>query len=353
MLKRGFTIGIFILTVTGFLFSCTKDLNESVDELARKSFDAWMAKNAPEAVAYGDIYIDFVERGPAGAAQPAYGLSYIETNYTGRNLDGQIFVTRSEETSRLLGRFAYTTHYCDDFSQYVPSSYKFCAGAKEALDLMRVGDSVRVYIPANKGYTSRMSVNTGYSGEYYASYIGRPIIFDIRLNRVVNEPYLWERDSVERAAKRLWGDDYIQDTVGLFLRILESNPEGDPITEDSSVLVFFEQYFMDGFLALTNIDTVAKKHNVYTTDNDDDGLYTGQYIRRKTLDSGGEDVELAVLYLTIPHMRKGEVAEVVTMSTWVFGNAGASGMTPEILPYQPMYFKIYTMEDEEEDEDED
>ena len=54
----------------------------------------------------------------------------------------------------------------------------------------------------------------------------------------------------------------------MYMRIVKQNPAGDTITEDSTVLVYYEEYFMDGFLAATNIDTVASKWNVYSSSDE-------------------------------------------------------------------------------------
>ncbi len=61
-----------------------------------------------------------------------------------------------------------------------------------------------------------------------------------------------------------------------------------------------------------------------------------------------------VLYIAVQRMRKGEVAEVVTVSTWAQGDAGSTNVTPEVLPYQPMRYRIRVLEKwpEEEEDDE-
>ena len=60
-----------------------------------------------------------------------------------------------------------------------------------------------------------------------------------------------------------------------------------------------------------------------------------------------------VLYIAVQGMRKGEVAEVVTVSTWAQGDAGSTTVTPEVLPYQPMRYRIRVLEKwPEETEDE-
>ena len=346
-IKRVYAAAIAVATVMGG-GSCAREAEEIATGLSRQSFEAWVSKYAPSAYAnpYKDIYIEYIERGPENEAKPVENYTWLTVNYTGKTLDGTVFVTRVASISKRIGSFAYTTHYCDDFLQYTSTSTKLCDGLRQAFERMRVGDSVRVYIPHDKGYTSAMNVNSGYAGENGSGYTSVPILFEMRLKAVTTQPFIWERDSVERYAQRHWGTGYSHDTVGMYMRIVQPNPAGDTITEDSTVLVYYEEYFMDGFLAATNIDTVASKWNVYSSSDE-----TAYEPLSLTPSSGSNASENNVLYIAVPHMRKGETAEVVTVSTWAHGDSGNSSSTPEILPYQPMRYKIYVVDDKEEDED--
>lgn len=321
--------------------SCARDAQDIGNRLARESFEAWVEKYAPEAYKnpHRDVYIEYIERGTEGEV-PVMDYTWLSVNYTGRTLDGSVFVTRTDSISKRVGRFAYTTHFCDDFLEYTSSSTKLCDGLRQAFERMRVGDSVRVYIPSNKGYSSAMNMNSGYAGESGVTYTSLPVVFEMRLQAVVSSPFVWERDSVLRYAERRWAaDEYWRDTVGMYARIIKHNPDGDPIGEDSLVNVYYEEYFMDGFLAATNIDTVAKKWEVYSSTSSDN--YEPLPV---TPSLAPHVLENNVLYIVLPRMRKGEVAEVVTVSSWAHGDSGNASSTPEILPYQPMRYIIHAME---------
>lgn len=341
--------GVLLTLVALILgWSCAEQAPNIASELSRQSFEAWVAKYAPNAYAnpYKDIYIEYIERGPADAPQPVLGYTWLTLNYTGKTLDGNIFVTRVDSISRRVGQFAYTTHYCDDFLEYTTTSTKLCEGLRQAIEQMRVGDSVRVYIPIDKGFGSAMSISSGYEGESGVEYTSLPIMFEMRLNAVTTSPFVWERDSVERYAKQHWGSGYTNDTVGMFMRIISPNPTGDTITQDSLVRVYYEEYFMDGFLSSTNIDTVAQKWHVYNSSEVTD--YQSLAI---TPSSGANTSTHKVLYMAVTSMRKGETAEVVTVSTWAYGDSGNSSSTPEILPYQPLRYIIRVLTNDEIDDD--
>lgn len=348
-IKRIYLATAAVAAVAMGVWSCAKEAPNIANGLSRQSFEAWVAKYAPAAYAnpYKDIYIEYIERGPEDAAVPVPDYTWLTVNYTGKTLDGSVFVTRVDSISRRIGKFAYTTHYSDDFLSFSSTSTKLCDGLRQAFERMRAGDSVRVYIPFDKGYAYSMSINPGYAGEDGVTYTQLPIVFEMRLKAVTTQPFIWERDSVQRYAELHWaGSDYSHDTVGMYMRIVKHNPQGDPITKDSTAYVYYEEYFMDGFLAATNIDTVARKWNVYG--GGDESAYESLAI----LPSSGSNVTVnKVLYIAAPLMRKGEVAEVVTVSTWAHGDSGDASSTPEILPYQPMRYKIYIVDDNKQDEE--
>lgn len=344
-IKRIYLAAALVAAVAVGGWSCAEEAPNIGTGLSRQSFEAWVAKYAPAAYAnpYKDVYIEYIERGAEDASVPVLDYTWLTVNYTGKTLDGSVFVTRVDSISRRVGKFAYTTHYSDDFLFFTSTSTKLCDGLRQAFERMRVGDSVRVYIPYDKGYASATSVNAGYAGEQGVVYTQLPIVFEMRLKAVTTQPFIWERDSVRRYAELNWGTDYTNDTVGMYMRIVKRNPAGDPITADSTVYLYYEEYFMDGFLAATNIDTVARKWNVYVS-----GDETAYESLALTPASGVNAAVNKVLFIAAPLMRKGEVAEVVTVSTWAHGDTGDASSTPEILPYQPMRYKIHIMENDDE-----
>lgn len=328
-------------------WSCAKESPSISGQLSRKSFESWVEKYAPAAYAnpYKDIYIEYIKRSESGS-RPVLGYSWLTLNYTGKLLDGTVFTTRVDSVSRRIGTFAYTTHYCDDFVEYSSTSTKLCEGLRQAFERLRVGDSVRIYIPYDKGYTSSMGTTSAYLSSSTA-YTSLPIVFELGFNASTTEPFVWERDSALRYAQQNWGTDFSTDTVGMYRHMVKTNPEGNEITADSTVSVYYEEYFMDGFLASTNIDTVAAKWNVY--DSSGETSYDAMTVQPA---SGANYSEHKAIFIAVEHMRKGEVADIVTVSSWAQGDSGNTNQTPEVLPYQPMRYRIYVVDDTQEDEEE-
>lgn len=347
-MKRVFSAAIILSAFVATLFwSCAKDAPDIATGLTRKSFDAWIRKNAPNAVPYRDIYIEFIEKGPSDGPQPIKDNSWLSLDYTGRTLDGVVIATRDEEMAKRIGTFAYSTHFTPDFTFYQKQNTKLCKGLQTAMEEMRRGDSVRIYIPSDQAYSTSIGVTEGYAGEANANYSNVPVIFNMRLNATILSDQIqkWELDSVERYAKLNWGTDYtrVQDTFGLFVHVTDLKPEGDPIGKDSIVYVYFEERFFDNFLSATNIEDVAIDNYVYDDEQAMEGAYQARPIRPGALESGDTHTQKA-LYLAVLHMRKGEKGIIAASSHWVYGNEGNTTHVPEIQPYHPMLYYIEILE---------
>lgn len=344
-----------LIALVLFAASCADKARTDLNKQDRESFDGWMAKYAPGATPVDQIYMEFVERGALDNSAPVLEHCYVRLNYTGRTFDQTIFVTRNQEISTLLGRFAYSTHYADDYAQFSANNKKFCEGFRFALEHMREGDSARIYIPSNMGYGSGSEFPGGgyaYTGQQKPgggtmpgpaySYLIRPIILDVRLKKVDYDPFVAERHRVEEYAKTNWNMTKA-DTLGLFIRIIKENPAGDPL-KDSSAYMYFQQYFPeDNFLITTNVDSIAREHHVYTS-NEEENSYTPILV---TSIDGEANIAHKAYFFAKERMRKGETAEVISISNWAYGSSGAVSNKPEVLPYQAVKYIIYAMTDKE------
>ncbi len=347
-MKRILSSAALLVVVAVALVSCAEEAPDRGLEISRKSFDAWITKNAPNAQAYGDIYMEYIEHG-RGSASPVLNQSWISFNYTGRTLDGTVFATRSESISKRVGRFIYSTRYSSDFTAFNERNVKLCKGLHQALPLLHPGDSVRIYIPSDLSYFGGMGINSGYYGEISGvTYNGKPICMDIRLKEVVTDAGIWERDSVRRYALHHWGqtpdqeikspEDFLR--VGLFLQKQVAHPDKPAIREDTLVTIYYAQYFMDGFLLETNVDTIAIKRNQV----DQSSAYEEKEVAPWQIDQFPNNKMFAYVLV---HMRRGEIADVASASVWTHGVDGKLDNYPEIAPYQPTLTRIWVVEKDE------
>lgn len=320
-----------------FVGSCAEQTYDPAEAFPRESFDAWVKKHDQQAEKKASgIYMRYHKRDPRWSELPApvLGKSWLSVSYTARMLSGDIFETRDSTLARLIGSWAVTTHFVPDFVSY-NQSQKLCAGLVDALTYMREGDSVRVYIPADLAYSSSMSVNAAYSNANATNYPNFPVYFDIALSKIVDDPYQVELANVKRVAKEL-GFNMVMDSVGngLYVRIIDKNPSGDTITADSTAKVWYANYFFDGKLVETNVDSIARQAGYYSSNN----KYVAKDLTQANFIS--ETGTYLVYPKAVLRMRRGERAQVIAASWWGPGMSGALTGKPQILPYESMMYLL-------------
>lgn len=334
--------------MSGFI-GCAKPLGDVTQGAAEESFKNWMKKYAPKAVKQkSGIYIDFIERGVIGdLVIPKPDTSWLLMNYTMSTLDNIIFETRDSETTKLLATWAPTTHFTDDLIAYRSANYtsysKICEGFRDAFKYLRIGDSARIYIPATLGYNSTVTDNDGYQGEGGEDvYAFRPIYIDVRLADIINSPRNWEMERVQSYVRKHWGFLSRDSTAwGLYMRVIGDNGLGNKITKDSVVRYYYAKRALDGHLMKTNVNGIIKKvdYQFYISWPTTFESFSGYKFEEAASDTTSNGI-FAKAFL---NMKTGQTVEVVATSRWCDGNAGVVGNIPQVLPYEPMKYKIRTM----------
>jgi len=329
---------LLIVMAAALMSSCAKDVPTVDKGYHQESFEAWMRNNEPGAVKVGNIYIKYIERNANPSAyRVKVDTSWVMMNYTGRTLDGDVFITRSESVAHRIGIWRPNVHYSDDFRGVSASDNFFNLGIVEGLQNMNEGDSARIFFPGKVGFTTNIS-EAGYGGNQY-NYVGFPAMMDIRLKYITSNPYRFEMDSLAKFARSQWGQEP-RDTISfsIYMKKVKENPTGDPITKDSNVRIFYEQYFLDDFPLDTNNDSIAREMGIY--DEEKSFRYESLYFR--PFETGYEDV---FSYAAL-NMRRGEVADVVVISArGTLANKGNSASSPAVVagPYTPSRYRIYVL----------
>lgn len=327
-MRNAFYIALIIVMAV----ACAKKDN-GADHLGQESFNEWIKTNAPTAEKLSEgVYIKFIERSTKPYSRPQLDTSWILTNYTASNLNGTIFVTRDKYIARLIGIFTENVHYCEDLVYYSANEPKFSKGLRMALKQMKQGDSAVVYLSSVEAYQESMPTSADYLNQS-AAYTGFPCIFNIRVGLVTNDPRRYEMDTVASYARIHWKQEP-KDTVypGVYMKKTLSNPKGDTITKDSSVWVSYSQYFMDDFLYQTNNDSIAKKWKRLTDENMNSFVPFNISMESKAFPY--------VFTVALKHMRKGEEAEFLTISSWGQGNEAKYTGSPVIGFYTPTIYKV-------------
>lgn len=351
--KKSVLLIILSTILLGFI-GCAKEPPSVMSGADQESFQKWVEKYDPQAkLMPSGIYIRFVERGDLDFIVPKADTSWLVMNYSLFTLNGIIVETRSDKSSKLVGAWHPTTHFVDDFFKYYGDERgnyaKICEGLRDAFQYLRTGDSARIYIPVNLAYGKNlMGVNQGYKGED-VNYASRPVYFDVRLKEIVNNPWRRELLDVQKFALVNWNQT-VKDSIasGLYMRKLIENPKGDSIKGDSLEKYFYAQYFLDGQLVKSNVEKIVQKAQYMDEAKKAGWTYDVTFMSQTAFQEAAADTsQNGVFAKVLLNLQRGEAAEVVATSRWSTGNGGKEANVPQILPFQPMLFRIRVLTLEE------
>lgn len=344
-------LAVIFTLVSIFASQACSRLDESDYSSEKASFNAWIAKNEPEAIALDNDYGYYKLTKANESTEVIADEQWVRFSYTGQLLDGTYFINYYHGLARLLGTFNYRIHwvplytlYDDDYTTDDYSSSSITPGMYDAMQLMSPGDSITLFLNSDGGYgTSGASISSdGFQGELTSVSGYTPININIKMHEIVDDPEEYELQQVQDYVVNNLGMDAADSiSEGLYLKLTKENPTGDTITEDSVVYIMYKGYFLeDGFVFDTNYEDVAIDNHFWQEDND--------YL---SIEFEASDEEYIDAWNdAIVTMRKGEGGTIVTTSTYAYGEYGNSDSTL-IHPYTPLAFDIYILTDEEADEE--
>lgn len=368
-MRKGFFACAIATVVSMFAVSCAKEEEDSIEDQRERSFEAWVAKNAPNAQKIeGGVYIEkLYESTQSGALTPSgdgeKDIEWVMINYTGREMTtGNVFVTRDPEIAKHQGTYTDYTHYISEYVPYTPyntlyysSNVDLIMGNFLALGQMKEGDKYRVYIPSSLAYgESGFSYNgSGFEGQNTLG-ANLPVIIDLELVKVVKDPSKYEASLVQNYAVAQMQMN-LSDTVrtNLYCKHLAYGKETrDTVKDGETVSVYYVGRFMDGFVFDTNIEDTAKKHNL--AQYYDESHYEVLSVEiGASEDEDGNSSENAVVVgmdAALATMLYGESAQIIFTSAYGYGETGqfptystSSGSTVAssiIPPYTPLIFDV-------------
>lgn len=205
------------------LASCAKEQTESYDKFEDQALEAYMTLKHPELLenlqTEGGFYVDVIEPGKADSKPVNDTICWVKFDFSGRDLNGNIALTRSAKEAKQLNKFTKYTHYvpyyryCGDSNSglmegtYLAMRNTLHLGeeyaAKKGLDpefLLREGTKVRIYMPSRVVGSGGVSGDGGYEGQYSLS-AKRPLIMDIEICGIDKNPLEAEGSLVDAFAK--------------------------------------------------------------------------------------------------------------------------------------------------------
>ena len=270
---KNMKIIITLLLSLFVLSSCVKEPEYDRTEIEARSLKAWIKRNRPELLGNyqqeGGYYVDVLKWGEDNTPADGNDLGsqaimeqdtcWVFYNFTGYDLDGNVFSTRDEIIARMQATYTDRTHYVsygnysgeEEYYAIVEGSYlasrnkitlgeeyiaradkqSICQGTEL---ILRKGSKVRLYLPSTIGYsTSGSSAEGGYEGQFSLD-ANVPMILDMEIMRVVKNPSDNELDLVDGLVK-ICNDNNEQP---VWLQIEEKDEEDDQDdgdnTDDSS-----------------------------------------------------------------------------------------------------------------------
>ena len=212
-----------VVAAASVLSSCTDYPEASYKEVEARSLQAWMKNHHPELLENyqedGGYYVEVFDEGCADSVSLADVLvendgsdeettvgCWVSFDITGRDLDGQICLTRNELTARMQGTFTKFTHYVPNKRYLGTSNSTLPEGSYLAMTKtlkigkntmqMRYGSKVRLYLPSSVSGGSGINGDGGYQGDFTLDG-SRPVILDIEITDRINNPVSYEACMVD------------------------------------------------------------------------------------------------------------------------------------------------------------
>lgn len=407
---------IAIWATLALLFvACADPEDRLYDGWETKSLEEWMALHHEEdRVRYnrqdnGGYYVDILD--PGDPAKPVNDTIYwVKLEFTGRDLRGNVCLTRDELTARQVGSFTKYTHYVPFYRYCGDESANLLDGMHRALRntltldadyaaerelptevVLGLGAQVVLYMPSSI-VGGGLSGSGGYEGQdSYSLSSSRPLIVEMKVVDLVKNPLQAEGEEVDAFANEngtlkpitdknegatsttsrgaeepQYNDGYAwrvaNDTIpqlyinhtwrpttdaskllnyrkayrssvapynnvalldqqineALLERFGEGTLEGDSVKLSGTAKVWYIGRFLDGFIFDTNIDEVKKL--IYGKVDSE-----GSVISITPESNGSNYVDS--WYYSIPQLRYGQWAAVVSTSIYNYGATGQAGTT--------------------------
>lgn len=204
---------------TALLASCAKEEGESYDKFEDQALEAWMTQHRPELLnnyqPKGGYYVDVIEPGHADAAPVNDTICWVKFDLSGRDLSGNIILTRSAREAVQAGTFTRYTHYvpfysyCGEYNSglmegtylamrdtlYLDKGYAQDKGVDPQF-VLREGSKVVLYLPSRIVGSGGVSPDGGYEGQYTLS-AGKPFVVTMEIRDTVKNPLQAEGSQVD------------------------------------------------------------------------------------------------------------------------------------------------------------
>lgn len=247
---------LFAATAALLTVGCAKEVSEPYEKFEDLSLKAWMTQHRPELVENlqqydaSSYYIGINDAGDLTSEPLNDTIRWVRFNFTGRDLQGNIILTRNAQEAKLAGTFTKYTHYAP-YYVFAGSAYytitegtwlamqkeqtlgeQYFANNKNALGLdsksykMRVGADVTLYMPSRVVGGSGLVGDGGYEGQFSLD-AGKPLIVDMQITDTIKNPL--QREALDM-------DAFCHANGGLTIYVKENDKETTTDTEEEKII---------------------------------------------------------------------------------------------------------------------
>lgn len=252
------------------LVACADPQDRIYEGLEAESLGKWMEKHHPELKKNrqenGGYYVDVLD--PGNPDRPVNDTVYwVRLEFTGRDLAGNVCLTRDELTARQIGSFTKYTHYVPFYRYCGDESANLLDGMHRALRntltldadyaadrgleteiTLGLGAEVILYMPSTI-VGGGLSGSGGYEGQdTYTLSESRPLVVRMKVVDLVKNPLQAEGDEVDAFAEQ----------NGTLKPVEKSEPE------TSAVRGAEEPQYNDGYAWRTANDTIPQLYIHHT-----------------------------------------------------------------------------------------
>ncbi len=230
------------------LTACAEEITESYDTFEDLSLKAWMEKNHPEVAKNfqekGGYYVDVLDPGDLSAKPINREDTWVKFDFSGRDLAGNIILTRRAAEAKLAGSYTrYTRYvpfyrYCGAYNTSLiegthlalrdtlrlDPAYAAARGLDEEFEL-RIGSKVTLYLPSR--VVGGLAGSGGYEGQpAYELSAASPCVVTMTLCDTIKNPLEREGSDVDAFCESANGGlrIYSNDTENASAKPLPKDP---------------------------------------------------------------------------------------------------------------------------------
>jgi hypothetical protein len=348
-------------------FACAKTEEENLRRMEQEAFEAWVLKHVNGGVdgsvavrQPNGMYVEFLTDGDQNIESSSDKELWLELDFTSRDKDGNVFVTRSEEEALRQRTFTPYTHYVPVFvfsnnkGTGIPSGQHYVLKNRltksdgTTIKLSK-GSAVKMYMPSYMAYgEDGYSDDQGYGGQYPLTST-KIVVDQIEVKDVVENPLdREEKLVVARAAEWSLGET---DTIAplFFVDSVKFEPKAEvlakypeetfvkkyAIDNGTNTKIRFVGKFLDGFIFDTNIESVYNEF--YGRRSDYPAKKVSAFNALSYTPSRDKERFISAFHTLIPKLRCAKWYRVVFTSAYGYGATGLSADLMERQEYHNSY----------------